>query len=141
MRLTPSPSHIGIRRKPVPLIPFTMPANGEGKHRLLPPMDSPPPKRYKSESLPSSDAGRSRYYLSQSAQPSERGRSRQTSTAMDIYSITNKDPVERERRDNRWYSSNGSVASHPSQPSSRSPRALTPGRKYGFLHSRVCRGK
>ncbi|KAJ5819316.1 Secondary metabolism regulator laeA [Penicillium riverlandense] len=107
-----------------------MPTNGEGKHRLLPPMDSPPPKRYKSESLPSSDAGRSRYHLSQSAQPSERGRSRQTSTAMDIYSITNKDPVERERRDNRWYSSNGSVASHPSQPSSHSPRALTPGRKY-----------
>ncbi|KAJ5753243.1 Secondary metabolism regulator laeA [Penicillium odoratum] len=90
-------------------------------HRLrhLPPMaiSPPPPKRYKSESTPASDAGRQRYYHSQSVSTSERARSRQTSTAMDIYVITDRDPSERDhdkdRRTGR-FTSNGSVASHAS---------------------------
>ncbi|CAI7636551.1 unnamed protein product [Penicillium pancosmium] len=84
-------------------------------------MTSPPPaKRYKSESTPASDAGRSRYYHSQSVPTSERARSRQTSTAMDIYMITDRDPAERDRRVAGRFTSNGSVASHSSQVSQAS---------------------
>ncbi|KAJ5987604.1 Secondary metabolism regulator laeA [Penicillium sp. IBT 35674x] len=93
----------------------------DNRLRHLPPMASspPPPKRYKSESTPASDAGRSRYYHSQSVSTSERASSRQTSTAMDIYVITDRDPSERDRdrdKDLRVgrFTSNGSVASHSS---------------------------
>ncbi|KAK5797659.1 hypothetical protein VI817_003950 [Penicillium citrinum] len=97
-------------------------------------MTSPPPsKRYKSESTPASDAGRSRYYHSQSVPSSERARSRQTSTAMDIYMITDRDPSERDRRYAGRFTSNGSVASHASQVSHASrpsPPMLVSNRKY-----------
>ncbi|KAJ5578485.1 Secondary metabolism regulator laeA [Penicillium hispanicum] len=106
-------------------------------------MASPPPaKRYKSESTPASESGRSRYYHSQSipssdryhsqsVSASERGRSRQTSTAMDIYVITDRDPAERDRRVGR-FTSNGSVASHSSQishASRSSPPVIISNRK------------
>lgn len=98
----------------------------------------PPPKRYKSESTPASDAGRSRYYHSESLPASERARSRQTSTAMDIYVITDRDPAERDQnrdRDRRIgrFTSNGSVASRSSQlshASHSSPPVIVSNRKY-----------
>ncbi|KAJ5614540.1 Secondary metabolism regulator laeA [Penicillium herquei] len=108
--------------------------------RHLPPMPpiisgSPPPaKRYKSsESTPGSDVGRSRYYHSASLPSSERARSRQTSTAMDIYTITDRDPSERNLRNAR-FTSNGSVASQSSQIShmshvSHSPPVIINNRK------------
>lgn len=107
-----------------------------GLRRRLPPMASPPPpKRYKSESTPASDAGRARYYShSQSVPTSERARSRQTSTAMDIYVITDRDPAERDRRGPMGrFTSNGSVASHSSQishASRSSPPVIISNRKY-----------
>lgn len=95
----------------------------------------PPPKRYKSESTstPASDAGRSRYYHSESLPASERARSRQTSTAMDIYVITDRDPAERDHRPIGRFTSNGSVASRSSQlsrASQASPPVIVSNRKY-----------
>ena len=116
----------------------------DSPRRLPPLMTSPPPaKRYKSESTPGSETGRSRYYHSQSVPSSERyhsqsvptserGRSRQTSTAMDIYVITDRDPAERDRRIGR-FTSNGSVASHTSQishASHSSPPVIISNHKY-----------
>lgn len=110
-----------------------MPPDGFSSRPLLPPMASPPPpKRHKSESTPASDVGRSRYYHSQSVPSSERAQSRQTSTAMDIYVITDRDPAERDRRYGR-FTSNGSVASHSSQvshASRSSPPMIISNRKY-----------
>lgn len=74
--------------------------------RRLPPISTispPPPKRQKSESTPLSDSGRSRYYHSASVTASDRAVSRHASAAMDIYSITDRDPSERDReRDREW---------------------------------------
>ncbi|KAJ5096733.1 Secondary metabolism regulator laeA [Penicillium angulare] len=101
--------------------------------RHLPPMiaSPPPPKRYKSDT-PASESGRSRYYShSQSVPSSERARSRQTSTAMDIYTITDRDPSERDPRRTGRFTSNGSVASQASHIShiSRSPPVIINNRK------------
>ncbi|KAJ5331680.1 Secondary metabolism regulator laeA [Penicillium atrosanguineum] len=95
----------------------------------------PPPKRYKSESTGASDAVHSRYYShAQSVPMSERARSRQTSTAMDIYAITDRDPAERDHRGPMGrFTSNGSVASHSSQlshASRSSPPVIISNRKY-----------
>lgn len=116
-------------------------SDGHSTRRLLPPMASPPPpKRYKSDSIPAGDAGRSRYYHSQSVASSERAQSRQTSTAMDIYAITDRDPAERDRRAGR-FTSNGSVASQSSQishASRSSPPVLLANGKYVRLSTPVC---
>jgi hypothetical protein len=89
----------------------------------------PPSERYQSSSIPASD----RYHGS-SVPASERARSRQTSTAMDIYMITDRNPSDKDgdRRVGRFLS-NGSVASQTSQASrasGSSPPVIVSNRKY-----------
>jgi hypothetical protein len=89
----------------------------------------PPSERYASSSIPASD----RYHGS-SVPASERARSRQTSTAMDIYMITDRNPSDKDgdRRVGRFLS-NGSVASQTSQASrasGSSPPIIISNRKY-----------
>ncbi|CAG8889317.1 unnamed protein product [Penicillium nalgiovense] len=109
--------------------------NGDSRLRHLPPINSPPPpKRYKSESTPGSDAGHSRYY-SHSVAASDRTRSRQPSSAMDLYTLIDRDPVDKDPRRNARFTSNGSVAtqaSHASNASqiSRSSPIIISDRKY-----------
>ncbi|KAJ5774734.1 hypothetical protein N7457_009630 [Penicillium paradoxum] len=98
----------------------TMFSNGDAGLRHLPPIGSPPPpKRYKSESTPVSDAGHSRYY-SHSVALSDRPRSRQPSSAMDLYTLIDRDPVDKDPRRNARFTSNGSVATQASQVSNTS---------------------
>lgn len=93
--------------------------NGDHRLRHLPPMPSPPPpKRYKSESNPPSEVG-SRYY-SHSVGASERARSRQPSTAMDLCTMIDRDPVDTDPRRNARFMSNGSVATQASVVSNAS---------------------
>ncbi|KAJ5488180.1 hypothetical protein N7453_011634 [Penicillium expansum] len=94
--------------------------NGDSRMRHLPPINSPPPpKRYKSESTPASDAGHSRYY-SHSVAGSDRVRSRQPSSAMDLYTLIDRDPVDKDPRRNARFTSNGSVATQASHTSNAS---------------------
>lgn len=94
--------------------------NGDSRMRHLPPITSPPPpKRYKSESIPASDAGHSRYY-SHSVAASDRVRSRQPSSAMDLYTLIDRDPVDKDPRRNARFTSNGSVATQASHTSNTS---------------------
>jgi hypothetical protein len=91
----------------------------------------PPSERYQSASIPASDR-----YCS-SVPTSERARSRQTSTAMDIYMITDRNPSDKDgdRRVGRFLS-NGSVASQTSQvshASGSSPPIIVSNRKYVTL--------
>ncbi|KAJ5879837.1 hypothetical protein N7455_003302 [Penicillium solitum] len=93
--------------------------NGDSRMRHLPPINSPPPpKRYKSESTPASDAGHSRYYSHSIA--SDRVRSRQPSSAMDLYTLIDRDPVDKDPRRNARFTSNGSVATQASHTSNTS---------------------
>ncbi|KAJ5551757.1 hypothetical protein N7535_000300 [Penicillium sp. DV-2018c] len=88
--------------------------NGDARLRHLPPISSPPPpKRYKSESTTASDGGRNRYY-SHSIAPSDRTRSRQPSSAMDLYTLIDRDPNDKDPRRNARFTSNGSVATQAS---------------------------
>lgn len=94
--------------------------NGDARLRHLPPIHSPPPpKRYKSESTSASDAGHSRYY-SHSLAGSDRVRSRQPSSAMDLYTLIDRDPVDKDPRRNARFASNGSVATQASHASNAS---------------------
>ncbi|KAJ5162570.1 uncharacterized protein N7500_004400 [Penicillium coprophilum] len=92
--------------------------NGDTKLRHLPPITSPPPpKRYKSESTPTSDS-HSRYYSHSVA--SDRVRSRQPSSAMDLHTLIDRDPVDKDPRRNGRFTSNGSVATQTSHTSNTS---------------------
>ncbi|KAJ5458421.1 hypothetical protein N7475_009809 [Penicillium sp. IBT 31633x] len=99
---------------------FTNGTNGDARMRHLPPITSPPPpKRYKSESTVVSDGGRSRYY-SHSVAMSDRPKPRQPSSAMDLYTLIDRDPVDKDPRRNARFTSNGSVATQASQVSNTS---------------------
>lgn len=118
--------------------------NGDHRLRHLPPMlpSPPPPKRQKSESTPASDAGHSRYY-SHSVGASEQARSRQPSTAMDLYTLIDRDPVDKDPRRNARFTSSGSVATQASQVSntsqvSRSSPVIFSDHKYVFPRTRLC---
>ncbi|KAJ5491259.1 Secondary metabolism regulator laeA [Penicillium diatomitis] len=96
------------------------------------PSSIPPHDRHPSASIPATD----RYQCS----PVPAGeRSRQTSTAMDIYTITDRNPADKDgdRRTGRFLS-NGSVASQRSQASrasGSSPPVIITNRKYVVLPS------
>lgn len=116
---------------------FTNGTNGDARMRHLPPITSPPPpKRYKSESTVVSDGGRSRYY-SHSVAMSDRPKPRQPSSAMDLYTLIDRDPVDKDPRRNARFTSNGSVATQASQVSntsqvSRSSPIIISDHKYVF---------
>lgn len=106
----------------------------------------PPSERYQSSSIPPnerlySSAIPANHRYTPSVPASDRARSRQTSTAMDIYMITDRNPSDKDgdRRDGRFLS-NGSVASQASQASrasDSSPPVIISNRKY-VSRIRIC---